>query len=138
MGPVVTGLADVAIAVQEAFAALRAAVAWPEAPRPVASDDLLPERALAGDPRAIAFLVEQVYTPLSADSALLATADAYVRCGGTIEATARELYVHGNTVRYRLRRIADLTGLDVGLGRDRFVVQVGIALGRLDAAGPAL
>jgi DNA-binding PucR family transcriptional regulator len=138
MGPVVTGLANVAIAVQEAFAALRAAVAWPEAPRPVASDDLLPERALAGDPRAIAFLVEQVYTPLSADSALLATADAYVRCGGTIEATARELYVHGNTVRYRLRRIADLTGLDVGLGRDRFVVQVGIALGRLDAAGPAL
>jgi DNA-binding PucR family transcriptional regulator len=138
MGPIVHGLDDVVEAVQDAFAAVRAAAAWPGAPRPVASEDLLPERALAGDQRAVRRLVDRVYVPLSADPGLLATADAYVRCGGTIEATARELFVHGNTVRYRLRRIADLCGLDVGLGRDRFVVQVGIALGRLDAVRPTL
>jgi DNA-binding PucR family transcriptional regulator len=138
MGPVVSGLADVAISVQEAFAALRAAVAWPEAPRPVTSDELLPERALAGDARAVAYLIDRVYVPLSGDPALLATADAYERCGGTIEATARELFVHGNTVRYRLRRIADLCSLDIAVGRDRFVVQVGIALGRLESASQSL
>jgi hypothetical protein len=138
MGPVVSGLADVAISVQEAFAALRAVVAWPEAPRPVTSDDLLPERALAGDARAVQYLIDRVYVPLSGDPALLATADAYERCGGTIEATARELFVHGNTVRYRLRRIADLCSLDIAVGRDRFVVQVGIALGRLDSASRTL
>ena len=33
-------------------AGLRAAAAWPDAPRPVLADDLLPERALAGDPLA--------------------------------------------------------------------------------------
>jgi sugar diacid utilization regulator len=138
MGPVVSGLADVAISVQEAFAALRAVVAWPEAPRPVTSDELLPERALAGDARAVQYLIDRVYVPLSGDPALLATADAYERCGGTIEATARELFVHGNTVRYRLRRIADLCSLDIAVGRDRFVVQVGIALGRLDSASRTL
>ena len=35
-----------------ALAGLAAAPAWPDAPRPVCADDLLPERALAGDPAA--------------------------------------------------------------------------------------
>ena len=47
-----------------ALAGLRAAPAWPDAPRPVRPDDLLPERALDGDEAARAELVEDVYEPL--------------------------------------------------------------------------
>ena len=41
------------------------------------------------------------------------------------------LFVHPNTVRYRLRRASELTGLIPGVGRDGFTLWVGIVLGRL-------
>ena len=51
---------------------------WPEAPRPVRSEDLLPERALAGDGHARRHLVEEVYLPLiSARGALVETLTEY-------------------------------------------------------------
>ena len=40
-------------------------------------------------------------------ASLLETASAYLDGGGALEATARVLFVHPNTVRYRLGRIAD-------------------------------
>ena len=49
-----------------ALAGLRAAAAWPDAPRPVEAGDLLPERALDGDEQARAQLIEEVYEPLLA------------------------------------------------------------------------
>lgn len=134
-GPVVGGLVEVSQSVQDVFAALRAAPAWPGAPRPVASDDLLVERAIAGDSRAIRRLTTEVYQPLAAETALLTTTDAFISSGGAIEATARELFVHANTVRYRLRRIVEICGHDLTDGRERYVIQVAVALGRLEAAG---
>ena len=89
----------------------RAAAGWPEAPRPVRSDELLPERALAGDGHARRHLVEEVYLPLvRAQGTLIETLAAYFAAGVSLEATARALFVHPNTVRYRLRQVADLTG----------------------------
>jgi DNA-binding PucR family transcriptional regulator len=41
------------------------------------------------------------------------------------------LFVHPNTVRYRLRRISELTGLTPSDGRAGFTLWVGIVLGRL-------
>jgi DNA-binding PucR family transcriptional regulator len=131
-GPVVGGLVEAATVIQDVFAALRAAPAWPGAPRPVACDDLLAERAIAGDARAVRLLVSDIYRPLDSDPTLLATADAFIGSGGAIEATARQLFVHANTVRYRLRRIAELCGQDPTDGRGRYVIQVATALGRLD------
>ena len=49
VGPPVEHLMDAATSTREAVSAYRAAAGWPEAPRPVASEDLLPERALSGD-----------------------------------------------------------------------------------------
>lgn len=132
VGPTVSGLADAANSVQDVFAALRAAAARPDAPRPVGSNDLLPERALSGDLRAVRTLVASVFGKLTEDPTLLETADAFVASGGAIEATARELFVHANTIRYRLRRIADTCGYDLADSRDRYVVQVAIALGRIE------
>lgn len=132
IGPLVSGLVEAATSVQEVFAALRVVPARPDSPRPVAADDLLPERALSGDHRAVRTLVSTVYAKLADDPAMLETADAFVRTGGAIEASARELFVHANTIRYRLRRIAETCGYDLANSRDRYVVQIAISLGRID------
>ncbi len=132
VGPVVDGLVDAATSVQDVFAALRAVAARPGGPRPVSADDLLPERALAGDTRATRTLVGTVYVALVAEPTLLETADVLIDNGGAIEAAARTLFVHANTVRYRTRRIAEISGYDLANARERYVVQTAIALGRMD------
>ncbi len=94
-----------------ALAGLRAAVAWPGAPRPVDADALLAERALDGDPLARAALAERVAAPLdAAGGGVLDTVRAVLGNGGNLEASARALFVHPNTVRYRLKRVTELTG----------------------------
>ncbi len=118
-----------------AMAGLSAAPAWPSAPRPVLADDLLPERVLIGDPLARARLVEQAYRPLSAaGGSLLETLSAHVEHGRSLEAAARVLYVHPNTVRYRLRKVAEVTGWDPLDARESFVLAVALAVGRLGDA----
>ena len=62
--------------------------------------------------------------------ALTETLDAYLDSGGAIEACARKLFVHPNTVRYRLKRIADFTGRDPTLPRDAYVLRVAATVGR--------
>ncbi|HEY2553375.1 MAG TPA: helix-turn-helix domain-containing protein [Streptosporangiaceae bacterium] len=136
-GPVVVGPAagDLQSAGQSAAAALaglRAASAWPEAPRPVQAADLLPERALDGDAAARAELIERVYEPLSqAGSTLVDTVMTYLEQGNSLEATARLLFVHPNTVRYRLRRVSELTGITPSDGRGGFSLWTAVVLGRL-------
>ena len=63
-GPRADDLASAHVSARAALSGLRAAVGWPDAPRPVASDDLLPERVLAGDGHARRHLVEEVFVPL--------------------------------------------------------------------------
>jgi DNA-binding PucR family transcriptional regulator len=143
-GPVVVGPAvpDLLSATQSAAAALaglRAAPAWQDAPRPVGSEDLLPERALSGDDNARRQLVEDVYDPLvAAGPVLLETLAVFLEQATSLEATARLLFVHPNTVRYRLRRIADATGLTATDARDAFTLKVALALGRLAGNGTDL
>jgi len=55
----------------------------------------------------------------------------YLEQGSSLEATARLLFVHPNTVRYRLRRAGELTGLSPGHGRDAFALWLAVVLGRL-------
>ncbi|SLC94898.1 regulator of polyketide synthase expression [Mycobacteroides abscessus subsp. massiliense] len=49
---------------------------------------------------------------------LVDTFRQWVDCDGSIPATARVLFCHPNTVRYRLRRLRQLTGRDVARPRD--------------------
>jgi DNA-binding PucR family transcriptional regulator len=44
---------------------------------------------------------------------LLETLRAYMQCDRNVQEVAELLHVHKHTVRYRLRRITELTGLDV-------------------------
>jgi hypothetical protein len=131
-GPPVPGLALAHLSASAATSALRVASAWPDAPRPVSADDLLPERALAGDPQARDQLVTEVYRPLAdGRGTLVETLEAWFGNGGSIEATARALFVHPNTVRYRLRQAADLTGLTPSQPRHGYALRLAITLGRL-------
>jgi DNA-binding PucR family transcriptional regulator len=133
-GPLVRDLRTASVSARAALAALRAAPAWPDAPRPAGADDLLPERALDGDPDARATLISEVYEPLlTGGHALLDTLTTYLEQGSSLEATARMLFVHPNTVRYRLRRVVELTDYAPSAGRDGFTLWVAIALGRLAA-----
>jgi DNA-binding PucR family transcriptional regulator len=106
---------------------------WPAAPRPVLASDLLAERALSGDEEARRTLVEDVYRPLAeAGSALLDTVTAYAESGSTLEGAARSLFVHPNTVRYRLRRVAEVCGRAPTDPRDLLTLQLALVLGRLE------
>ena len=134
VGPPVRDLRSASVSARAALAGLRAAPAWPDAPRPASADELLPERALDGDAGAVEALVETVYEPLlSGGTALLDTLTTYLEQGSSLEGTARMLFVHPNTVRYRLRRVTELTGFTPAVGRDGHTLWTAIALGRLAA-----
>ncbi|MFZ0906235.1 MAG: PucR family transcriptional regulator [Mycobacterium sp.] len=136
-GPVVIGptapmLTAAYHSASEAISGMNAVTGWRGAPRPVLARELLPERALMGDASAIAALHTDVMRPLAdAGPTLTETLDAYLDCGGAIEACARKLFVHPNTVRYRLRRIADFTGRDPTQPRDAYVLRVAATVGHL-------
>jgi len=75
-----------------------------------------------------------VYRPLvEAGRVLVDTLTAFLDSGGALEATARALFVHANTVRYRLKRVCDVTGWDPLLPREAFVLQAALVVGRLSA-----
>jgi hypothetical protein len=134
-GPIADDAADASAVTQVALSGLRAAPAWPGAPRPVRADALLPERVLAGDEGARQELLTAVYRPLvEAGDVLLETVSAYLDSGGALEATARALFVHANTVRYRLRRVADVCGETPTEPRGAFTLRVALGAGRLDQA----
>ena len=132
IGPPVPDLLSAARSAQAAVAGLHACRARTALPRPVLASDLLPERAIDGDLSARLQLVEQIYTPLvEAGGALVETLGAYLEQSGSLEATGRALYVHPNTVRYRLRRVTEVTTYSATDPRDAFTLHLALVLGRL-------
>ncbi len=131
-GPLVADLDEAVTSARAALSGMRAADAWAAAPRAVSAEDLLPERALAGDGHARRMLAREVYAPLrDAGADLLETLVQFHEQGSSIEAAARALFVHPNTVRYRLRRIAEVTGYHPSDSRGSYVLRLAVTLGRL-------
>jgi DNA-binding PucR family transcriptional regulator len=58
------------------------------------------------------------------------TVEAFL-ASGSIEGAARALFVHANTVRYRLRRAAEVTGQVVTAPRGAYTLRVALTLERL-------
>jgi len=135
VGPPAAGLAQAHASAVEAVSGATSAHGWPQCPPVVSARDLLPERALDGSPEARQILLTDVFEPLvAAGSDLLETCVGFLDHSGSIEATARDMYIHPNTVRYRTKRIFEVTGYSPTIARDAYVLRLAITLGRLAAA----
>jgi hypothetical protein len=132
LGHSVPSLLEAARSAKAALAGFAVARAWRKAPRPALADDLLPERAFAGDPLARSTLINRIYRPLQDHSTeLLTTLWCYLDNGRSLEATARELFVHPNTVRYRLKRISEVIGYDATGAREALILQAALVVGAI-------
>lgn len=132
LGPTVSNLVEASRSARAALAGVAVARSWRHAPRPVAADDLLPERALAGDGLARRTLIEQIYEPLLAHSSeLMETLWCYLDNGRSLEATARELFVHPNTVRYRLKKVSEVIGWNATGARESLILQSALIAGSI-------
>ena len=132
VGPVVPGISHAGRSLRSALAGLRALPGWAEAPNPVHADDLLPERLLAGDELACEQILNLVHAPLhEMGDPFESTVATYLALGGSLEATARNLFVHANTVRYRLGRVSEQVGWDATNARDGLMLHMAIIVGRL-------
>ena len=69
-----------------------------------------------------------------ARSILLATLETYLRHGGSVSASAAELFVHRNTLRKRLRRIEDVLGIDLESSGGRVEAYLGVRAAEMLAA----
>ena len=62
---------------------------------------------------------------------LIQTARVWLACGGSTSTAARELHLHRNTVRYRLRRVEQLTGRDLAHPASTSEVYVALECARI-------
>lgn len=96
-------------------------------------DDLGPYCFVLGRPESdIREFVDRILGPLAdgeRHSELVRTLDAFLRFHGSLNAVSRELFLHRNTVRQRLRRVAKLTGADLKDPNARLSLQLAL-LGR--------
>ncbi|PKZ45900.1 helix-turn-helix domain-containing protein [Gardnerella vaginalis] len=116
------------------LAALAVAPSVTHLPQIIRCDDVLPERALIGDETAVETLYTKVYqslAPYNPDDPTLQTVDAFLRFGGALDQTSHNLNVHPNTIRYRLRKVAQTTGWDATDPREAYVLQTAITIGRI-------
>ena len=132
VGPTVPAVVDAVKSAKAALAGFSVAKSRREPPRPLLANDVLPERALACDPLARRALIQGIYEPLR-DHALdlLGTVWTYFETGHSLEATARELFVHPNTVRYRLKKIIEVVEWDPGAPRDALTIHLALILGSM-------
>jgi DNA-binding PucR family transcriptional regulator len=72
---------------------------------------------------------------------LVQTVDSFLDCDGNVAQTAQRLFTHRHTVRYRLERVRELSGLDVGSSDGREKLSLGLkamrVLGIAAPRGPA-
>ena len=59
-------------------------------------------------------------------SPLLPTVRAFVEHGGRLRETAAEIYVHRNTLAYRLDRAAEILGVDLKEPRARLAIELAL------------
>ncbi|WP_067662115.1 PucR family transcriptional regulator [Nocardia miyunensis] len=126
-------------AYREAVESARCLDRYPSASaRAITCHELGPARLLVAnsDERSVRSFVNDVVGVLvsggAANTELLRTLQAYFDSGRSVRETAVRLGIHENTVRHRLGRVHDLTGLDVaGDSNDQLTVQTALLILRL-------
>ncbi|MDX6625348.1 MAG: hypothetical protein QOE56_337 [Solirubrobacterales bacterium] len=106
---------------------------------------LLP--AMSEDPGELERFYAETIEPLSNydeqyETELVGTVEAYLDNDGNVAATAKQLFTHRHTVRYRLERVRELCGHDVSATEGREKLGLGLkamrVLGIASPKGPAL
>ena len=106
---------------------------------------LLP--AMSEDPGELERFYAETIEPLAAyddqyETELVATVEAYLGNDGNVAATAKQLFTHRHTIRYRLERVRELCGHDVAATEGREKLGLGLkamrVLGIASPRGPAL
>jgi sugar diacid utilization regulator len=106
---------------------------------------LLP--AMSEDPGELERFYSETIEPLSAydeqyETELVATVEAYLDNDANVAATAKQLFTHRHTIRYRLERVKELCGHDVSATEGREKLGLGLkamrVLGIAPPRGPAL
>ncbi|MBP6994527.1 MAG: helix-turn-helix domain-containing protein [Phycicoccus sp.] len=100
-------------------ARLACAAATPGSTEVVSFDGGAPAILLAARPQSAAEYASTVLAPvfampMSERAALVETIRTWLAHAGSTSAAAEALFLHRNTVRYRLRRLEELTGLELG------------------------
>ena len=102
--------------------------------------------AMSEDPAELQRFYAETVEPLVAydeqyDTDLVTTVEAYLEADGNVAGTAQRLFTHRHTVRYRLERVRELSGLDVGSTDGREKLSLGLkamrVLGVAHRGGPA-
>lgn len=131
VGPLVADLSQASNSITAAISGYRALGLASDQGRLVTADSLLAARVLNGDAPARAQLATLIRTALNTD--LRSTLSMFLEHTPSIEACARAQFVHVNTVRYRLKRIQELTGLDPSAPSDALTLRLGLMLERENA-----
>lgn len=92
--------------------------------------------ALEEDPEEVRNFYEETIARIEAydtqhNTDLVGTLEAYLNNNRSVAATAEALFTHRHTIRYRLGRINDLTGLDVHRSEDQEKLGFGLKVMRL-------
>lgn len=66
---------------------------------------------------------EEVFGKIKSEE-LIRTLDTYYECDCSMEQTAKVMYTHKNTIKYRINKIKELTGLDVKKQEDNFKINL--------------
>lgn len=105
---------------------------------------LLP--AMCDDPGELRRFFAETVEPLAKydeqyETDLLNTVDTFLAADGNVAGTAQRLFTHRHTIRYRLERVKDLTGLDCASTDGREKLSLGLkamrVLGIANPGGPA-
>ena len=102
--------------------------------------------AMSEDPAELQRFYAETVEPLVAydeqyETDLVTTVEAFLDADGNVAATSQRLFTHRHTVRYRLERVRELSGLDVGSTDGREKLSLGLkamrVLGIAHHGGPA-
>ncbi|MCL2370015.1 MAG: helix-turn-helix domain-containing protein [Firmicutes bacterium] len=90
--------------------------------------DSLPQTLLADH---LKMLAEPEAVALFGDVEMMRTADAFLKNSLNLSETARVLYLHRNTLVYRLDKIEDMTGLNIRYFSDAVIFRMMVTLSKL-------
>ncbi len=135
----VTGAGSLALAYAQASRALDLGRAVYGPGKAVSYTSLAPYLLLQKlDAKALAAFAQSVLGELySEDGVFTDTLRAFLECGGELKPTAEKLFIHRNTLDYRLRRIEEILHCDVRDPETRFTLRLAMAAMILSRPCPA-